>query len=1133
MENTISKSPDSNTSESNCNIETQQKFLNLMINLIEIYKDHKIFFKTIIENTEFSSSYLNIENKIKRFFSVMSAILEQKVLLSISAFENYRKMLKDSCWGKFFELSELTDMKSEFFSLNRIKEYLNIKINKVFSNNQTIKNQTQNKDSDCSNKNSNSGLSETEKEEFENINFIDLHMLHMNNYENKLNYEIMKYLFNNSKLFKQFHEKVFQFFFDFFGFLNMSNMVKEKIVYFPSKHNLVQRIIISFETIKEAMNISCPEKIKKEAFKFLNEINMKFSKKFLKIFNININPDSENSDFPRIILLVKDLIDKNKSQERILGMLELFNLKSNQIPNIKTLILNLQKNKPKFNLMKTFLKNYPEYLGYALYLYLVDNDTKSAAVIYEENNCNFPEIKHKIISRSKIKFLMYLFHRYKNKEISFFHVIEHFYDDMETIIFFISKLIDDKYFVEAYNTLKYFKFGNVEIYSGILLGHFYKLGLNLISMNNKFSKEIQKNFALLNKNSCQNNPNILNSNTNNAPNFDFLNNINNGLPKITEENNKSKQDELMMIDNDLAENNLTSEANISNDINYICKNNTDNKQNNFQLKHKINSIQNNNFNSSWDRFSSVNTLYANKNNNNDNDHWYNKNSREKINYAKESDWNYPNVSRNNTKNSDKFSTNEIINLCNNEPFNRGCNNVGLVSDPNFNPKSLNGKSKNHFSDTNKDNHCDLEKFDGLKNNDNFENLKRKYEKFYDLYAHKEDQVNNTHDDSIEININLIPTIEDNCSNKITENYQEQKKDLKSISQFYSSNLFIIKTIYTDISTFQEFISRLSFINKNNYNIRISNSSVDCDNFNSINKSEYQNKQYDLANRSKISFKTFDTFSNEFLIYPFIECKNFSNNNLNNKNHNYNKKNNNFDIILHNAETSQKAKNNFICNELRKFFYFFSENHDLNYSMLDVFAPSQHNFIKLPIGEEQTYFINDLKKFEFIKQKFFNSFYFGIDMEWRSKISSLENNYITPSIIQISDGQVCAIIDYVRLSKDEYFIDDFIGYFSAKIFIGFSFHNDIKMIDNKKMKEFFILRKVIDLEIEYKKYYELKSLSLSQLTKKIYQKNLCKIEQTSNWNLRPLRKSQLHYSALDAYILVDLYKKLQILIDNHH
>lgn len=43
-------------------------------------------------------------------------------------------------------------------------------------------------------------------------------------------------------------------------------------------------------------------------------------------------------------------------------------------------------------------------------------------------------------------------------------------------------------------------------------------------------------------------------------------------------------------------------------------------------------------------------------------------------------------------------------------------------------------------------------------------------------------------------------------------------------------------------------------------------------------------------------------------------------------------------------------------------------------------------------------------------------------------------------------------------------------------------------------------------------------------KAVFDKNLSKFEQCSGWNNRPLRKAQIHYAALDSYVLVEIYKR---------
>ena len=57
---------------------------------------------------------------------------------------------------------------------------------------------------------------------------------------------------------------------------------------------------------------------------------------------------------------------------------------------------------------------------------------------------------------------------------------------------------------------------------------------------------------------------------------------------------------------------------------------------------------------------------------------------------------------------------------------------------------------------------------------------------------------------------------------------------------------------------------------------------------------------------------------------------------------------------------------------------------------------------------------------------------------------------------------------------------------------------------------------------FKAVYEQRKSSLSHMTEFIMKRDLCKFNQTSDWDMRPLRKAQLHYAILDSVILARLY-----------
>jgi ribonuclease D len=63
-------------------------------------------------------------------------------------------------------------------------------------------------------------------------------------------------------------------------------------------------------------------------------------------------------------------------------------------------------------------------------------------------------------------------------------------------------------------------------------------------------------------------------------------------------------------------------------------------------------------------------------------------------------------------------------------------------------------------------------------------------------------------------------------------------------------------------------------------------------------------------------------------------------------------------------------------------------------------------------------------------------------------------------------------------------------------------------------------------VDAKKPFGLKSIS-----KEILGKEICKKFTMTNWDRRPLNRCQIHYAAMDAFIIFKIWDKLTELIDD--
>ena len=153
---------------------------------------------------------------------------------------------------------------------------------------------------------------------------------------------------------------------------------------------------------------------------------------------------------------------------------------------------------------------------------------------------------------------------------------------------------------------------------------------------------------------------------------------------------------------------------------------------------------------------------------------------------------------------------------------------------------------------------------------------------------------------------------------------------------------------------------------------------------------------------------------------------------------------------------------------------------------------------------------------------------GVDAEWRPGMTTFQQS--KPALFQVGGLEQVCLFDMVALANNKALDELLEKAFTqaGSVVIGFSFHNDLKAFA-KSFPEMRFYRRfacLIDLQQLFSEMYAAeKSMGLSKVTDYVIGKPICKGEQMSNWERRPLRSSQTHYAALDAYIMAFLYRKM--------
>ena len=198
----------------------------------------------------------------------------------------------------------------------------------------------------------------------------------------------------------------------------------------------------------------------------------------------------------------------------------------------------------------------------------------------------------------------------------------------------------------------------------------------------------------------------------------------------------------------------------------------------------------------------------------------------------------------------------------------------------------------------------------------------------------------------------------------------------------------------------------------------------------------------------------------------------------------------------------------------------------NYIIEDKFAPHDNSCYKIDLKKMHVYFVDSISKFTEQYLKYFqHTKIISIDSEWKQQFYARNKEYC--SIIQMANYEEknIIIIDMLKLIKEKEFIEIFEKYFSNKTFVGYSFDTSDLEHFSSGIQNTFKKANIIDLVDLYQYKYLNKAQGLKNMCHEILGINLCKYEQCSFWENRPLKQSQLHYAAVDALVCISLYKKL--------
>ena len=178
-----------------------------------------------------------------------------------------------------------------------------------------------------------------------------------------------------------------------------------------------------------------------------------------------------------------------------------------------------------------------------------------------------------------------------------------------------------------------------------------------------------------------------------------------------------------------------------------------------------------------------------------------------------------------------------------------------------------------------------------------------------------------------------------------------------------------------------------------------------------------------------------------------------------------------------------------------------------------------------IKEKDVHFLDEIdKEFEDVTEELLKSKVIGVDAEFDGDLLGYQESQV--SILQIASENIVAIFDFRKLKGDERLYQFCVALFGNSEIekVGHTFTSDIKCLRETFKNKPLDFASVINIDAVFQEGTT--KLGLAAIVKKVYDLKFSKHDQQSNWKKRPLRRSQIHYAALDAVATLHILLKVR-------